>query len=73
MMVVLEPPLHKWITRQAKIEGISLSLKIRDLIREAYEAYEDRYWSKEGERRLARFNRKKALTHKQLKRKLGLT
>ncbi len=72
LMVVLDPALYKWIKRRSKDEGISLSLKVRDLVREAYELHEDRYWSEEGEKRLATFNRKKAATHEDVKKKFGL-
>ncbi|HZX14040.1 MAG TPA: antitoxin, RHH family protein, partial [Thermodesulfobacteriota bacterium] len=40
--VVLEKPLYESIRRIAKKEGISISLKARDLLREALEIYEDR-------------------------------
>jgi hypothetical protein len=39
--VVLEPYLHKAIALMAKEEGISLSLKARDLLKEAIETHED--------------------------------
>ncbi len=39
--VVLEKPLYESIRRLAKEEDISLSLKIRDLVKEALEAEED--------------------------------
>ncbi len=73
LMVVLDPPLYRWIKRKSKEDGVSLSLKVRDLIREAYEMYENSYWSREGERRLAAFDRKKAVTHEMLKKRLKLS
>jgi len=39
--VVLEKPLYRHIQRLARDEGVSLSLKVRDLIKEALEAHED--------------------------------
>jgi len=48
----------------AKKEGISLSLKARDLIRLALEYYEDVHWSKEALKREGTFNKKTALSHK---------
>ena len=39
--VVLEKPLYNTIKRLAAREGVSLSLKVRDLVREALEAEED--------------------------------
>lgn len=63
VMVVLENPLYRWVRRVAKTEGLSLSMKLRDLVREAYESYEDRYWSRVGEKRLKSFRKAHALTH----------
>lgn len=62
-MVVLEPPLLGWVKRLAKKDGLSLSTKLRDIVREAYENYEDRYWSKEGEKRLRSFEKSKGIPH----------
>lgn len=39
--VVLEKPLYQTIERLASRDGISLSLKVRDLVREALEIEED--------------------------------
>ena len=39
--VVLEKPLYQTIERLANRDGISLSLKVRDLVREALEIEED--------------------------------
>lgn len=64
--VVLEPSLYAAILRLAKKEGISLSLKARDLIRQALEYCEDAYWAKQVKAREKTFSRKKALTHKQV-------
>ena len=71
-MVVLESPLYQWVKRCSKTEGISLSAKLRDLVREAFESYEDRYWAREGEKRLGRFDRKKAIPHEDFWKKAGL-
>ncbi len=70
-MVVLESPLHRWVKRLARKEGLSLSMKLRDLVREAYESYEDRYWSREGEKRLKVFRRSQALSHEEFWKKAG--
>ena len=71
-MVVLETPLYRWVQRQAKKEWLSLSMKMRDLVREAYETYEDRYWSREGGKRLKGFKRSQALSHEAFWKKAGL-
>jgi predicted DNA-binding ribbon-helix-helix protein len=38
--VVLERPLYKSIKRLAKRDGVSLSIKVRDLVKEALESEE---------------------------------
>ena len=64
--VVLESPLYTAVQRLAKREGVSLSLKARDLIREALETYEDLHWEKVASSRERTLRRKPALTHKQI-------
>ena len=64
--VVLEPPLFRSVKRLADREGVSLSLKARDLIREALELSEDAYLAEVAQEREATFDRKKALTHEQV-------
>ncbi len=64
--VVLEPPLYLAIQHLAKRDGVSLSLKTRDLIRQAIEYCEDAYWAKIAGTREKTFAKKAALTHKQI-------
>ena len=64
--VVLEKPLYESIRRMAKKEDVSLSLKIRDLVREALEAEEDAALAQFAEERERSFKRSRALTHKQV-------
>jgi len=71
-MVVLENPLYRWVRKVARSEGLSLSMKLRDLIRDAYESYEDRYWSREGAKRAKTFKSSEALFHEVVWKKLGL-
>jgi len=66
LVTVLEKPLYQRIKQAARAEGVSLSAKVRDLLREAMELEEDAYWVKEGEKRLATFDRSKALTHEEV-------
>lgn len=66
VIAVLEKPLYLRIKRAARAQGISLSAKVRDLLREAMELEEDAYWVREGEKRLATFDRSKALTHEEV-------
>ena len=43
-----------------------MSMKTRDLIKEALEIYEDRYWMKKAEEREKTFDLSKAKTHNQV-------
>lgn len=51
------------ITKLAKKEGISVSLKTRDLIREALELSEDLYWEKKATKRSKTFKVGSAISH----------
>ena len=64
--VVLEKPLYESVRRLAEKEDISLSLKIRDLVREALEAEEDAALAQFAEEREKSFKRSRGLTHKQI-------
>jgi hypothetical protein len=62
--VVLEKPLYDSIRRLAAKEEISLSLKIRDLIKDALEAQEDIVLGDVAEEREKTFRRTRALSHR---------
>jgi metal-responsive CopG/Arc/MetJ family transcriptional regulator len=64
--VVLEKPLYEELRRWAQREGVSLSLKVRDLVKEALEEEEDRILVRLAEEREKTFDRAKALTHREL-------
>lgn len=64
--VVLEPSVYSAIQYLAKRDGTSLSLKARDLIREALQYCEDAHWVKQANKREATFHKKSALTHKEI-------
>ncbi|MEW6215514.1 MAG: hypothetical protein AB1478_10000 [Nitrospirota bacterium] len=64
--VVLEEPLYKSIQYLAGKDGVSLSLKVRDLIKEALELHEDEALSRFAEQREKTFVRSKSLTHKEV-------
>ena len=64
--VVLEPPVLRSVRRLAARDGVSLSLKARDLIREALELYEDASLGELARERDATFERRKALTHEEV-------
>ncbi len=61
--IVLEKPLYLSVQHLAEKEGVSLSLKARDLIKEALELEEDRALSAFAEKRERSFGRAKALKH----------
>ena len=64
--VVLEPPVYRSVKQLAQRDGMSLSLKARDLIRDALELYEDAYLAELAHERATTFDRRKALTHEQV-------
>ena len=64
--VVLEYPVYRSVERLAVRDGVSLSYKARDLIREALALHEDRYLAERAEERMKTFVRRKALTHEQV-------
>jgi len=59
--VVLEMPLYNNVARLAERDGVSLSLKVRDLVKEALEIEEDIGLSQLTETREKTFSRKKSL------------
>ncbi|MCP4269066.1 MAG: hypothetical protein GY777_26415 [Candidatus Brocadiaceae bacterium] len=64
--VVLEKPLYESIKRLAKKDGVSLSLKARDLVKEALELQEDIDLSHFAEKRESSFRKTKALKHSEV-------
>jgi hypothetical protein len=64
--IVLEKPLYNAIKKIAKKEGISISLKARDFIREALETHEDVVLDEIASKREKTFSKKTALTHEDL-------
>jgi hypothetical protein len=61
--VVLEKPLYESIARLAKKDKVSMSLKVRDLVKEALELEEDSKLSSFAEGREKTFSKRKALKH----------
>lgn len=64
--VVLEKPLYERVRRLAAKEEISLSLKVRDLVKDALEAQEDIALAEVAEEREKTFRRSRGLSHKQI-------
>ncbi len=61
--VVFEEPLYKSIKSLARRDGVSLSLKVRDLVKEALEIEEDIALATFAGKRETTFRRSKALKH----------
>ncbi len=61
--VVLEKALYNSIERLAKREGVSLSLKVRDLVKEALEMDEDVALGQFASEREKTFRKTKAVSH----------
>ena len=64
--VVLEPPSFRSVQRLAARDGMSMSMKARELIHEALELQEDAYLAERAHERAKTFVRSKALTHEQV-------
>ncbi len=64
--VVLEKPLYNTIEHLAEREGVSLSLKFRDLVKEALEIKEDIALSEFAEIRERTFRKAKTLKHNEV-------
>ncbi len=66
---MLEPPLYKAVKRLADRDRVSLSQKVRDLVREALELLEDAALEELVTKR--RNNPAPSIPHAELKRRLG--
>ena len=64
--VVLEKPLFDSIKRLAKKDGVSLSLKTRDLVKEALEIQEDIALTSFANNRERSYRKPKALKHNEV-------
>ena len=65
-LVILEPPVRKMIKEIAKKEHVSISSLCRDLIKEALEINEDKYFTELAIHREKKFNWKNGLSHKKV-------
>jgi predicted DNA-binding protein len=61
--VVLDPPLFKKVQFLAEKDGVSLSTKVRDLLKDAMEIQEDIYLADLAEKREKTLDPRKALSH----------
>ena len=64
--VVLEKPIYKSVKQLAKRDDVSLSMKIRDLVKEALEIEEDLSLTRFAEKREKSFSKSKALKHSEV-------
>lgn len=61
--VVLDPPLYKNVQFLAEKDGVSLSTKVRDLLKDAMEIQEDIYLAYVAEERESTLDVNEALSH----------
>ena len=61
--VILEDPLYETVEHLAKRDGMSLSMKVRDLVKEALEIREDIALTSFAEKREKTFRKSKSLKH----------
>jgi predicted DNA-binding protein len=61
--VVLEDPLYKQVQFLAQKDGVSMSAKVRELLREIIETQEDIYLAKIASERESGWNDSKAIPH----------
>jgi len=64
--VVLDGPIYRYVRFLAQKDGVSLSTKVRDLIREALTTQEDIYLAAFAEEREKSFDESSALSHKEV-------
>lgn len=69
---LLEPPLYAAVEVLAKRDRVSLSQKVRDLVRQALETLEDVELDRFAEERRSTFHPRGALTPAEARRRLGL-
>jgi predicted DNA-binding protein len=63
IMTVVNEELAQWLRRRSEAEGRSVSLVVREILAKQYAEDEERFWAKEGEKRLKTFDRKTAVSH----------
>jgi len=66
VITVLDRSLYEHVKRAAKSEGVSISAKVRDMLREAAELDENRFWARAGEQRVRSFKKKNALSDREV-------
>jgi predicted DNA-binding protein len=64
--VVLEEPLYRQVQFLAKKDGVSMSMKVRELLREILETQEDIYLAKIAQERESNWKKSDTLSHKEV-------
>jgi predicted DNA-binding protein len=64
--VVLEEPLYKQVQFLAKKDGVSMSMKVRELLREILETQEDIFLAKIAQERESNWKNSDILSHEEL-------
>jgi predicted DNA-binding protein len=64
--VVLDPPLYQNVRFLAKKDGVSLSTKLRDLVKEALDVQEDLFLATFAEKREKSFKESAAHRHEEV-------
>lgn len=60
---VVDAGLMKWLRSKAGREGISVSLVVRDILKQVREDEEQMYWAAQGDERLETFSPEEAVGH----------
>lgn len=67
--VVMEESLYRTLKDLARRDDVSVSLKARDLLKEAVADEEDAYWAESATEREKTFSVKRALSHRSVWKK----
>jgi hypothetical protein len=60
---VVDEEIADWLRQCSEMEGRSISEIVRDIIAKCYGDESERFWAREGEGRLATFDRHTAVSH----------
>jgi hypothetical protein len=60
---VVDDEIAEWLKRRSEAEGRSVSLVVRDILTRFYAEEEERFWAREGEKRLETLDPGTAVSH----------
>jgi len=60
---VVDEELARWLQRRSEAEGRSVPLVVRDILTRFYADEEERFWAREGEKRLETFDPGVSVSH----------